>query len=153
MWGQMQESLVINQYMKATGNTVQNAGLYLFPCGYLGSTPDGIITSPSLELPGNGVLEVKCPWKHRNATINEMVQAELNDKESKKAFNLTKTLNLNCQHNYWGQVQAEMAATKFNWAHFVTWTTKDLKIILVKKNPEWMEQNLPKLKHFYNKEE
>jgi hypothetical protein len=135
--------------MKATGNTVQNAGLYLFPCGYLGSTPDGIITSTSSELPGKGVLEVKCPWKHRNATINEMVQAELNDKESKKGFYLTKTLSLNNQHNYWHQVQAEMAATKTIWAHFVIWTTKDLKIILVKKNQEWMEQNLPKLKYFY----
>ena len=28
MWGQMQESLAINQYMKATGNTVQNIFLY-----------------------------------------------------------------------------------------------------------------------------
>ena len=61
MWGQMHEDHAIQQYIEKTGNDVEKAGLYLFPCGYLGSTPDGIINSTNV--PDKGVLEVKCPWK------------------------------------------------------------------------------------------
>lgn len=150
MWGQMHEELATNQYMETTGNIVENAGLFLFPCGYLGSTPDGIVTSPSHC--GKGVLEVKCPWKYRNATIHEMIQMELKDKDSVKGFYLTKSLSLNSKHNYWHQVQAEMAATNTMWAHFVIWTNKELKFIHVEKDSKWMEQNIPKLEEFYMNE-
>ena len=147
MWAQMHENHAVKKYVQKTGNTVECAGLYLFPCGYLGSTPDGIITSPSAT--GKGVLEVKCPWKSRNATVNEMTQAELKGKQSMKGFYLMRDLSLNVEHNYWHQVQAEMAAASTNWAHFVICTTKELKIILVKKDNQWMEHNLNKLQDFY----
>ena len=150
MWGQMHEDHAIKQYMAETGNNVEKAGLYLFPCGYLGSTPDGIIIS--LNFPEKGVLEVKCPWKHRNLTISEMVKAELGVKDSVKGFYLDKNFTLNQEHNYWHQVQGEMAATNTQWAHFVVWTVKELKIILVQQDPKWVESNLSKLQYFYENE-
>ena len=76
----MHEDHAIQQYKEKAGNDVEKAGLCLFPCGYLGSTPDGIINSTNV--PDKGVLEVNCPWKYRNNTINEMVQAELGAKDS-----------------------------------------------------------------------
>ena len=42
MWGQMHEQIAIERHEQTTGNKIQPAGLYLFPCGLLGSTPDGI---------------------------------------------------------------------------------------------------------------
>ena len=66
----MHEDHAIQQYIEKTGNDVQKAGLYLFPCGNLGSTLDGIINSTNV--PDKGMLEVKCPWKYRINTINEM---------------------------------------------------------------------------------
>ena len=57
MWGQMHEDHAIQKYKEKAGNDVEKAGLYLFPCGYLGSTPDGIINSTNV--PDKGVLEVK----------------------------------------------------------------------------------------------
>ena len=81
--------------------------------------------------------------------IIEMVQAELGAKESTKAFYLKNNLTLNHEHNYWHQVQGEMAASNTEWAHFVIWTIKELKIVSVQKDPKWVATNLPKLQNFY----
>ena len=43
MWGQMHEAQAIQDYMLKTGNKVKQAGLYLFPCGFLGSSPDVLL--------------------------------------------------------------------------------------------------------------
>ena len=146
LWGQMHEEHAIKEYSKVTGNSVTPCGLFLFPCGFLGSTPDGIVQSRTF---GKGVLEVKCPWKHRNATILEMVEVELKGKESVKGFFLTKEGSLNPEHNYWHQVQAEMVAADLTWCHFVVWTTKEMKVVEVQRCNSWMQKCLPKLKAFY----
>ena len=65
MWGQMHEAQAIQEYMEKTGNMVKPAGLHLFPCGFLGSSPDGIIECASPQC-DPGVLEIKCPRKYRN---------------------------------------------------------------------------------------
>ena len=104
---------------------------------------------------GPGTLEVKCPFKHRNVTIEEMVKLELgkdkdgNDKEEKKAFFLKSDLTMNKNHAYWHQVQAEMFALKVEWADFVIWTKEDLKIVRILRDPQWAETNIPKLIDFY----
>ncbi len=72
----MHKEHAIKEYTKLTGNAVKPAGLFLFPCGFLGSTPDGIFDSNSSSNGNFGALEIKCPWKHRNATISEMIEAE-----------------------------------------------------------------------------
>ena len=146
LWGQMHEEHAIKKYAELTGNNVTPCGLFLFPCGFLGSTPDGIVQS---RTSGNGILEVKCPWKHRNATISEMMEMELKCKESLKGFFLTKEGSLNPEHNYWHQVQAEMFAADVNWGHFVVWTTMDLKVVEVTRCSSWMQNCIPKLKEFY----
>ena len=69
---------------------------FLFPCGFLGSSPDDIIATPNPgEGNARGVLEMKCPWSHRNSTIAEMIKAELKGKEQLPKFYLTATGELN----------------------------------------------------------
>ena len=148
MWGQMHEAQAIQDYMQKTGNKVKQAGLYLFPCGFLGSSPDGIIELAAAQN-DHGVLEIKCPWKYRNNTIEEILQIELGNKEEKDSFYLTKCKKLQTRHNFWQQVQAEIVAVNVSWAHFVVWTTKDICIITVEKDPEWEQKSLPVLKNFY----
>ena len=73
LWGQMHEDVAVSQYQDITGNKVKPAGLYLFPCGFLGCSPDGIIEKLSegvSSLGSNSVLDVKCPRKYRNAHID-----------------------------------------------------------------------------------
>ena len=81
IWGQVHEKQAIEQYKIITGNQVSAIGLVLFDCGYLGSTPDGIVTQTSER--GSvecGVLEVKSPFKYRNSTVDKMIQSELKEK-------------------------------------------------------------------------
>ena len=148
LWGQMHEQQALDQYKEITGNEVASTGLQLFTCGFLGSSPDGVIFDPkNRDQPG--ALEIKCPWKHRNATIDELLSTEMVSAAQFKKFYLTEAKTLNPAHNYWHQVQAEMVALDVLWAHFVVWTIKDMLIVHVSRDPEWQEQNVPLLSDFY----
>eukprot|EP00795_Rhopilema_esculentum_P011216 gene11216-21392_t len=71
----MHEKVACKQYEEKTRKTVTSTGLHLFQCGYLGCSPDGIITSK--EMNGPGALEIKCPWKYKDSSINEMIEKEM----------------------------------------------------------------------------
>ena len=62
LWGQMHEQRAIEEYIRQTGNSVKRVGLILLPCGFLGCSPDGIITVAGAANEEHGVPEVKCPW-------------------------------------------------------------------------------------------
>ena len=64
------------------------------------------------------MLEVKCPFKYPNSTVDEMIQSELKEKMCLNSFYLTKLGKINTNHPYWHQVQGEMAATNLEWADF-----------------------------------
>ncbi len=61
----------------------------------------------------------------------------MKEKEEKSGFYLTKSKKLNRDYGYWHQVQAELVAVGVSWAHFVIWTTIDILILRVEKDPEW----------------
>ena len=148
MWGQIHEGKAIQKYITLTGNTVKPVGLVLLPCGFLGCSPDGLIYAKGIVSNNVGVLEIKCPWKHRNHTIAEIMKEEVENKKTNNVYlNPDGTLNEN--HNYWHQVQGEMLSANANWAHFVIWTTKELILVYVNRSTSWAEANIPKLKHFY----
>ena len=71
----MHEEKAIEAYVTKTSNNVQKIGLYLLECGFLGSTADEVIFPQNDTSPG--ALEVKCPYKHRDATVEEMIKSEL----------------------------------------------------------------------------
>ena len=89
-WGRAHEETAIEQYQTATGNTVQSTGMFLSPCGVLGGSPDGKII-------GGGLVEVKCPWKHRNKTVAE---AALSDKNFCLEITDDGTFRLKDDHIY-----------------------------------------------------
>ena len=149
MWGQMHEDVAIKQYSFITGNVVEPAGLHLFPCGFLGSSPDGIISEASATVKGCGVLEIKCPWKYKDMTVEQMIASELGDKDERKTFYLTNHMQLNQKHPYWHRLQAEIASVGVTWAHFVVWTKVDMKVITVEKDNAWEETYIPVLTKFY----
>ena len=77
MWGQMHEGKANQEYIKLTGNTVKPVGLVLLPSGFLGCSPDGLIYAKGIVSNNGGVLEIKCPWKHRNHTIAAIMTEEV----------------------------------------------------------------------------
>ena len=148
LWGKMHEEEALQLYKKKTGNIVMPSGLQLFPCGYLGCSPDGIIIDSSAN-DTCGALGIKCPWKYRDSAIQEMIEKEKTVDKNLKRFYLTETLNVNPHHDYWHQIEAEIAGLGAKWAHFVIWTKKELFISYVSKDVHWEENYLPKLSQFY----
>ena len=141
------EASAIATYQESTGHHIQPNGLVLLPCGFLGSSPDGIIVDISQEgAATQGVLEITCPWFHRNSSINQMVAEEVKGKDKKTSFFLTTTKDINKEHIYWHQVQAEILAANGTWAHFVIWTTVDCAILRIEKDLAWEAKYVPMLK-------
>ena len=48
---------------------IQESGLWLTLCGTLGASPDGLVGD-------NAIVEVKCPYTHRNAEIVEIAEKQ-----------------------------------------------------------------------------
>ena len=114
---------------------------------FLGATPNGGVYDPTnLEHPF-GLLEVKCPYSHKEHTpveacSNSKFCCELND----------GTIRLKNNHSYFCQIQGQMAICKRQWCDFVIYTTKGIAINRVHFNEEfWTSQLLPCLIEFYSK--
>ena len=112
---------------------------------YLGASPDGLITDATSPDP-NGILEIKCPFKYRNldpveAAKNKDFCCELKD----------GILALKKQHNYYYQVQGQMAIASRNWCDFVVYSNDKVSVERIPFDEnQWMNM-LPTLKNFYIK--
>lgn len=101
-------------------------------------SPDGIIDEGT-------VLEVKCPYTERNLTVAEAVESAtfcLEKCTSGQGYALKK------DHVYWHQVQGEMYFSRRRFCYFVVWTTKDIAIVKIERDEEWVA-NIPVLTQFY----
>ena len=61
MWGQEHEVDAIRAYKKSLkpGIFVEEAGIFVSSCGFLGASPDGVVSSGERTIK---VIEVKCPY-------------------------------------------------------------------------------------------
>jgi len=142
-WGKNNEQRAIESYCRLTCRTVKQTGIWLFPSGELGASPDGLVYERSNDTQPSGIIEVKCPYNVRN-----MHYAEMQQNKCLPPY-ITPTLQLNTAHNYYHQVQGELFATEAPWCDFVMWTTSSTLIRRVLPNPQWAHDNIPKLKSFY----
>ena len=143
-WGCDHESNAIHQYIQQSGAQVEECGVYLsveFP--YLATSPDGIIPLANGKF---GVVEVKCPYKHRNNSI------EVACKDP--AFCLFRNtengqISLNRRHDYYFQVTGQIALTGAEFCDFVVWTDVDIHIERIMFDVELWTDMKDKLSHFY----
>ncbi|PFX15069.1 Alkaline nuclease [Stylophora pistillata] len=123
-------------FTKLTMKVVKDCGLWLHKSGVLGASPDGLVDD-------NAIIEVKCPYTHRNSTIEEAV------KDPK--FCLVKRDAGYClkqSHHYWHQVQGQLFITGKQICYFVVWTTMQTVVLAIQKDCTW-EPNLLSLQEFY----
>ena len=73
-WGRTHENTAILNYEKMTNKSVTKCGLFVSNSGMLAGSPDGSVYECGELL----LLEIKCPWKHRN---NSVRHAALSDKQ------------------------------------------------------------------------
>ena len=90
---------------------------------WLGASPDGLIGD-------DAVLEIKCPYGVRETGVFKPVCDQL---------------------HYHAQVQIEMYCTNRQRAYFYQWSQNNSELEMIAYNQHWIDENLPKLKAFYDK--
>ena len=150
-WGRENEEKAVNAYkekMQEAGHTdltVRKSGLVINPkYVYLGASPDGILQDPVLSDP-NGLLEVKCPYEHRNISPYEAAQQTFFFCEMQKG-----TLLLKRRHNYYYQVQGQTAICARKWYDFVVYTNAGTSIERIDFDEGFWKETISKLKDFHD---
>ncbi|XP_056214812.1 uncharacterized protein LOC130158243 [Falco biarmicus] len=149
-WGVRNEKVAVQAYeqlkSQAEGKPVrvEDCGLFIHrEKKWIAASPDGIIKEAATGK-ALGLLEVKCPYKHRNRTVREACK----DKD----FCLEvdgDSYALKKDHAYFTQVQCQLAATGFQQADFVVHTTKETAVVPVEFDAKFWGQTVPKLEKFY----
>ena len=123
VWGEVD---AISAYSTSPGPNfkVRDAGVYIDACGFLGASPDGIVEDDSgltLQL-----VEVKCPYKGRSKVMQEMYS------DSSFCCSLVDGHpTLTQEHDYYFQVQGQMAITGIHTCDFVVWTPIDILVLTI----------------------
>ena len=147
-WGKEHETVAFEQYaeVQATaeaGFTVTLSGLIVSTeQPWLAASPDGIASSVSQ---GKGVVEIKCPFSCCSMTLEERAMQG-------KSFFLKKDksgLALKQSHDYYYQIQLQLAVTGYGWADLVVWTPNEMLILRIAADNELFATMLPKLKECY----
>ncbi|KAM9616047.1 uncharacterized protein ACIBXB_022165 isoform 1-T4 [Morphnus guianensis] len=149
-WGLRNEKAAVRAYeqlkSQAVGKPVRvdDCGLFIHEeKKWIAASPDGIIKEAATGK-ALGLLEVKCPYKHRNRTVREACK----DKD----FCLEvdgDSYALKKDHAYFTQVQCQLAAAGFQQADFVVHTTKETAVVPVEFDAKFWGQTVPKLEKFY----
>ena len=139
-WGIENEKQAIESYVTQHHHDVKETGLWLFPDGYLGASPDGLVYDKD-ELVG--IVEVKCPWRLHDTKIHQT-------KEWAKWLDyISPSFMLSSSHPYYHQVQGELAATGAAWCDFFVWSPQQVLTIRVLPDETWQETLLPSIKRYY----
>ncbi|XP_026711095.1 probable serine/threonine-protein kinase samkC [Athene cunicularia] len=149
-WGIRKEKAAVKAYeqmkSQALGKPVwvDDCGLFIHrDKNWIAASPDGIIKEVATGR-ALGLLEVKCPYKHRNRTVREACK----DKDFCLELD-GDSYALKKDHAYFTQVQCQLAAADFQRADFVVHTTKETAVVPVEFDAEFWWQTVPKLEKFY----
>ena len=159
-WGQDNEGRARELYIAqqaAGGSTVsvRHTGLTLSPeMPFLGASSDGVVTVQDGNCSSTGCLEIKCVFSIEGESVVHLTPKEIAEKYGTK-FYLHATgkdgqLCLDPEHNYYAQVQGEMAIMGYEWCDFVVFSGGAVHVDRISFDSSfWSEHVLPKLKSFY----
>lgn len=128
---------------------VQSTGLVISQDNpWIAASPDDRVQDPS-STSLSGLAEYKTPYSVRAMTILEACS------QPKSQFCLEKydsdgtvKCRLKKRHSYYFQVQCQMYCDNKPWCDFVVCTESDIHIERIDRDPQWWDEQLPKLKHF-----
>lgn len=145
-WGLDMEDVArthFKNYMKSKhiNFTVELSGLLIDSCHpFLGASVDGI---SNCDCCGIHTVEIKCPYKHKDAQIKEIAEDPLSC--------LDGNLNLKATHCYYTQCQVQMHAHKVQYCDFVVYTEKEMCINIVRYDHEFVSKVISKSEVFFMK--
>ena len=122
-WGKTNEPVARQEYIKL--NTKDDKKLSVVEIRLFvscenpifGVSPDGFV---SCECHESGLLEIKCPWTHRDKSVIDYAKLEASYLEV-----VDNKIALKKSHSYYYQVQMQLAVTGYSWCDFFLCTTKD----------------------------
>lgn len=120
-YGQRNEPTAIQELGMYYDISVEECGFFTYE-DWLGASPDGLVSI-------DAIVEVKCPYGKRDS------------KEFKP---------LSEQPHYYAQIQIELLCTGRKICHFFQWSPVGQEIEEVHADQVWIEENLPKLRAFYD---
>ena len=128
-WGQDNEGRARELYIaqQAAGGltvSVRHTGLTLSPeMPFLGASSDGVVTVQDGNCSSTGCLEIKCAFSIEGESVVHLTPKEIAEKYGTKfymhATGKDGQLCLDPEHNYYVQVQGEMAIMGYEWCDFV----------------------------------
>ena len=141
----------INQGSLVKEVSVQETGITLCEThSFLGASSDGRV----LESGDEGVLEIKCPFSINGIPIRNMEISDIMNLGD-RSFCLVQGANhptLRHDHDYYAQVQGEMAVMGLPWCDFVVWTNAKSDNIFVERimfDADFVTEMMPQLVKFY----
>jgi len=153
-WGCKHEKQARDRYEKVvksnhTNLHVKECGLFINPkWPFVGASPDGIITCDCCP---KGVLEIKCPFCHRDESIAAAITSDKN-------FCLTEVdgkISLDHYHAYYYQVQTQMFICDVEYCDFCvcTFSGDEESTIhierIYKNNRFWEDECIPRATAFF----
>ena len=148
-WGVDHEDVARAAYLELANENHINvkflaAGLHLNPnFPHFGASLDGIICC---ECCGEGIIEIKCPYKHRDKSPHDV---------SDPLFYLQRDdngkLHLKNSHQYYYQVQGQIAVCEKEYCDFVCWTPEGMHVERILPDSAHFAETKPALDYFFIK--
>ena len=111
---------------------------------YLVCSPDGIVKCRCKNCVDAGLLEIKCPFKHRFVDPREAA------KDLSFCCSVADGhLKLKRTHNYFYQVQGQMAICNKKWCDFYIWTLKGTSVERIYRDEIFCEKMFEKTGLYY----
>lgn len=107
------------------------------------ASPNGLI---SCDCCGEGVLEIKCPYKYWNAHLSSV-----NDPKFYLPRSDDGNLQLSHDHAYYHQVQGQLTICEKEYCDFVCWTLCGMHTEQIVLDPMYLSTIKPKLDAFFVK--
>ena len=148
-WGKANEPVARQEYIKL--NTKDHKKLSVVETGLFvscenpvfGALPDSIVRCECHE---SGLLEIKCPWTHRDKSVIDYAKLE------EICFEVVDNkIALKTSHSYDYQVQMQLAVIGYSWCDFFLCTTKDSFQQKIYFDKSFWSVNKYKLEMFYSK--
>ena len=107
---------------------------------HLGASPDGAV---SCSCCGPGLLEIKCPYKHCDQHPHFISDANF------FLHRVAEAMQLKSTHNYFIQIQGQMAICKKDYCDFVCWTSKGMHVERLAFDASVFSRIKPSLNHYF----
>ena len=144
-WGLTHEDQARSDYIKEASVhhvnfTYSDSGLHVNPrFPHLGASPDGMI---NCKCCGKGLIEIKCPYKYRNEHPCFVTDPKFYLNRENGETQLRE------DHEYFFQVQGQLAICDLTYCDFICWTTEGLHCERILYDPLHFQRVKPVLDNF-----